>query len=413
MDFIFKYKKLLSVIAFILTTILLGYLIYATFFKQIADTPNNSLENQGANTPTGSLPIAGSGDNKPAAEEDKDTILPISDTYLQTDKIAKGGITITKQLEDAATLGVEIAENGSDLRYYNKNDEKFYRLNSAGDKVLLSDKVFHNVQGVSWAGSQNKAIIEYPDGANIVYNFETKKQITLPAHWKDFEFSPQGDKIVMKSIGLDEKNRWLAISSDDGSQVRAIEQIGTKDASVYPSWSPNNQTIAMYTEGVSFDKQEVFFVGLNNENFKSLTVEGRDFQPKWSPSGDRLLYSVYSSANNLNPSLWISNAQGESIGSGRKELNVSTWAEKCHFANTTDIYCAVPEKLEEGSGLFPELANSTKDNLYKINAITGQKKLIAIPDGDYTISNITISEDERNLYFTDKRSENIYQVKLK
>lgn len=413
MDLISKYKKLLLVIGFLLTTILLGYLIYATFFKQFTGAPDNISDNQATSTPTGSLPIANTGNNQPINEENKDTVLPDTNSYAKTDSIARGNITATKQLEDAPTLGAAIAENGADIRYYNKSDEKFYRLNSAGDKVLLSDKVFHNVQNVAWAKTQNKAVIEYPDGANIVYNFDTKKQVTLPAHWKDFEFSPQGDKIVMKSIGLDEGNRWLAISSDDGSQVRAIEQIGSKDASVYPSWSPSNQTIAMYTEGVDFDKQEVFFVGLNNENFKSLTVEGRDFQPKWSPSGDRLLYSVYSSANNLNPSLWISNAQGEAIGSGRKDLNVSTWAEKCNFTNTTDIYCAVPEKLEEGSGLFPELANSTKDNLYKINTITGQKKLIAIPDGDYTISNITVSQDERNLYFTDKRSENIYQVKLK
>ncbi|MBU4216278.1 hypothetical protein L6270_02610 [Candidatus Parcubacteria bacterium] len=412
MDLLFKYKKLLLAVGFLLTTILLGYLIYATFFKQLVSTPNNTTDNQATSTPTGSLPIANTGNNQPIIEKNTDNTLPTTDTYPKTDPIARGGITTTKQLESAPTIGAAMAKNGSDIRYYNKNDEKFYRLNSAGDKVLLSDKVFHNVQNVTWAGTQNKAVIEYPDGANIVYNFETKKQTTLPAHWKDFEFSPQGDKIVMKSIGLDENNRWLAISSDDGSQVRAIEQIGSKDASVYPSWSPNNQTIAMYTEGVGFDRQEVFFVGLNNENFKSLTVEGRDFQPKWSPNGDRLLYSVYSSANNLNPSLWISNAQGEAIGSGRKELNVATWAEKCYFANTSDVYCAVPEKLEEGSGLFPELANSTKDNLYKINTATGQKKLIAIPDGDYTIANITISQDERNLYFTDKRSENIYQVKL-
>lgn len=413
MNLFLKYKKLLSIAGFLLITIFLGYLIYATFFEQLAENPDNGDGNKTTTTPAGSLPIANNGDNQIVTETNKDNILPEADTYTNKDKTAKGGITITKQLENAPTVGVALAKNGSDLRYYNKNDEKFYRLNSAGDKIPLSEKVFHNVQSVTWAGAQDKAIIEYPDGANIIYNFDTKKQITLPAHWKDFEFSPQDDKIVMKSIGLDESNRWLAISSEDGSQVRAIEQIGTKDASVYPSWSPNNQTIAMYTEGVGFDKQEVFFVGLNNENFKSLIVEGRDFQPKWSPNGDRLLYSVYSSANNLNPNLWISSAQGETIGANRKNLNIATWAEKCNFVNATDVYCAVPEKLDEGSGLFPELANSTKDNLYKINTVTGQKKLIAIPDGDYTISNITISQDERNLYFTDKRSESIYQVKLK
>jgi len=104
----------------------------------------------------------------------------------------------------------------------------------------------------------------------------------------------------MKSIGLDTDNRWLAIANDDGSNVRAIEPLGEKDDTVYPSWSPNKQMIAMYTEGKDFTSQNVYFVGLNNENFKSTLVEGRGFQPKWSTSGNQLLYSVYSSDNDMN-----------------------------------------------------------------------------------------------------------------
>ncbi|GAF84313.1 unnamed protein product, partial [marine sediment metagenome] len=309
--------------------------------------------------------------------------------------------------------GTTLSKNGSDLQYYNQKDEKFYRITKDGQITPLSDKAFHQVQSIVWSPNKDKAILEYPDGANIIYNFTTNKQITLPKHWKDFDFSSNGQQIVMKSMGLDPDNRWLAVVSDDGSKARRIEALGDKDATVYPSWSPNNQSIAMYTKGVGFDRQEIFFVGLHNENFKSAIIEGRGFEPRWSPKGDRLLYSVYSSQTDLKPSLWIVNAQGENIGTGRKSLRVETWANKCTFADNINLYCAVPENLEEGAGLFPEMAKNTSDRLYKIDIRTGLKKLVAIPDDWYNMSNLIISDNGYYLYFTDETTGRLHKIRLK
>ena len=142
-------------------------------------------------------------------------------------------------------------------------------------------------------------------------------------------------------------------------------------------------------------------------------IEGRGFQGKWSPKGDKLLYSVYSSRTDQKPSLWIVDAQGDNIGRGRKNLKINTWADKCTYVNDTEIYCAVPEELPEGAGMFPELAASTKDRLYKINTVTGLRKLVAVPDSTYNMSNLVVSENGYYLYFTDKTTKRIYKIKLK
>jgi len=414
MDFILKYKKIIIIIAFIAFILIMGYFIYALFFKPTPieepapgpDTTGPSRLPEAETGPGQIVPTPGTGllptePGKDIKEQPKPSAT------------AQGGLTETKALTHLPSSGMSLTKDGNNLQYYNETDGKFYRVNNNGELTTLSNKIFHNVSRVSWSPDKEKAILEYPDGANIVYNFTTDKQITLPKHWKDFEFSPSGNQIVMKSIGLDPDNRWLAVSSDDGSKTRAIEPLGDKDATVYPSWSPNNQTIAMYTEGIDFDRQEIFFVGLNNENFKSTVIEGRGFQPLWAPEGDKLVYSVYSSKNDLKPMLWSVNAQGESIGSGRKSLGVETWAEKCAFSGKEEVYCAVPENLEEGAGLFPELAKSTSDRLYKINIRTGLKRLVAIPDNDYNMSNLIISDNGYNLYFTNETTKQIHTIKLK
>ncbi|MBU2260244.1 hypothetical protein KKC44_06620, partial [Patescibacteria group bacterium] len=380
MNFFIRYKKLLLIIGFIVIVFALGYFLYALFFK--APPPPSDISEPAATTTPAGLPVSPTGPGQIISPIDggKLPIEPGGDSGIKASPLAQGGLTQTTELSQVPSLGAALDKSGSDLQYYDRLDGKFYKITKKGEVSTLTEKVFHNVSKLIWSPNKNKAILEYPDGANIIYDFEANKQISLPKHWEDFDFSPDGGQIVMKSLGFDPGNRWLTISNDDGSKAIAIEALGENEATVYPSWSPNNQSIAMYAKGVSFDRQEVFFIGLNDENFKSTIVEGRGFQHKWAPNGDQLLYSVYSSDNDLKPSLWVVNAQGDSIGSGRKSLKLDTWAEKCTFANETDLFCAVPKELDEGAGLFPELAKNTPDRLYKIDTKTGLKQLIAIPD---------------------------------
>jgi len=406
------YKKIILIIGFILIIFILGYLLYAIFFKQPKTEPT-SQEPIAPITPAG-LPVAKPGTGIIIAPAKTAVGLPAEQAVpVQASPIAQGGLTQTNQLNQIPSMAITLAGNGKDLQYYNQADGKFYSITKDGQAVLLIDKIFNQVEKITWSPEKNKAILEYPDGANVIYNFTDKKQITLPAHWKDFDFSPDGSSIVTKSIGLDPDNRWLAIVNEDGSNAQRLEELGDKDETVYPSWSPNNQTVAMYIKGIDFNRQEVYFVGLHGENFKSMIIEGRGFQPKWSPSGNRLLYSVYSSDNDLKPMLWIDNAAGDDIGNNRQILNIETWANKCVFANEFDLYCAVPENLEKGAGLFQEMAKNTKDNLYKIDMRTGLKKIIAKTDNAYNMSNLIISADNSYLYFTDETTRALYKINLK
>lgn len=409
-----KYNKVIILAGIIIFTAIIGFLIFTFFFKPLFFTTEAPGGEQ-ATTTVGGFPVPDEGGGQ-IVDETQPSELPIEEggeAARKPSPVARGGITQVTALNDSPSLAPTLSSNGQDIQYYDKNDGKFYKIDNNGELTLMSDKVFHNVETVVWSPKKNKAILEYPDGANIVYDFDRKTQVTLPSHWEDFSYSPDGNNIVMKSLGMDPDNRWLAISNENGSQIKAIEDIGMNDDKVYPVWSNNKQIIAMHTEGIDFNRQEVFFMGQNNENFKSTVIEGRDFRPMWSPKGDKLLYSVYSSDTDLKPMLWIVNAQGNNIGTGRKRLNVETWADKCVYRNDTELYCAVPETLETGAGLFPELAKTTKDRLYKIDTITGAKTLVAIPDSTYNMSNLVMSENGYYLYFTDFNSEKIHKIKLK
>lgn len=408
----FNPKKAIIILGIIFLVTAVIMIVYRANKKTTPDTGVGPII--GVTDPTsGSLPQAEPG--SPGTSTPTDGQLTPNELKPTTDPAAdSSSVTRDNKIQDLVeytSASPTLSSDGTGVQYYDQADNKFYRISDSGQPIALSNKEFFNVKKVSWSPDKNKAILEYPDDSKIIYDFNTEKQISLPSHWHDFQFSPGGQSIAFKSLGQDPNNSWLAVVNNDGTEARTIEKIGTNADNVIVSWSPNNQTIAMYTEGQNFDQKSLYFVGLNQENFKSMIINGRGFLPLWSTSGGRLLYSVYSSDNDLKPVLWTAEAQGEAIGANLTPLNLTTWADKCVFASDSEAYCAVPRYLPSGAGLLPSTSVKQNDDLYLINLLNGQKTLID-DSGLYSMSKLILTSDQKTLYFTDQKTGRLYKLAL-
>lgn len=318
------------------------------------------------------------------------------------------------QLTSASAAFTSLNQASAAVRYHNTADGKFYRIGTDGTPQALTDQVFYNVSNVTWAKTQDKAVLEYPDGSKVVYDFNLKKQTTtLPKHWSEFSFSPEGTQIAAKSIGLSPENRWLITTNDDGTGTKTIEPMGNNADQVIVDWSPNRQVLAFSQTGEPQGgyRREVLFVGQNHENFKSTIVEGFGFQPSWSPTGNKLLYSVYSANSDFKPELWIVKSSGDQIGSGRQALQINTWADKCTFANDDVVYCAVPREMPQGAGISPAIVSNSYYDLYRIDTKTGLKQGVAL-GGDYRIKDMTFDQKNNKLFFTDAAQSGVFEVNI-
>lgn len=405
-------KRLIMIGVFIGVTILLGYALYRVFF---AKQPLIITPPPGQVTPPGTLPEAGTGTTTTRPTTSTTSPLPVSPGTITPPSPVGSGTQdeprLTQPISDGA-LSTRVDRSGS-VSFYNQTNGQFYRLAPGGSIIPLSDQVFYSIQSVTWAPSTNESIIEYPDGSNIYYNFDTKRQVTLPKQWTDFSFSPGSDKIVAKSIGYSNENSFLVTANPDGTGVNAIAPIGANADKVMVDWSPNRQIVALSRTGdqLGTDRQEVLFIGQNNENYPSTIVEGRGMRAEWSPAGNTLLYSVYSARSDYKPELWVVDGSIERLGQNRNALNINTWADKCSFADERFLYCGVPTTLQTGSGLAPELADTTPDRLMRIDIQTGIQTEIPL-EGPHTIDTISVNPTEGSLYFTDKNQTGIFRVDL-
>lgn len=407
-----KSKRIIFIIGFLILVVALGFLLYLTFFKPlpkaIQDAPSTP------SVPTG-LP-GQSGDGPTVVETPETTIipgLPVDQTRFEiASPTAQGGITQTQLLENDDIQNVTINANGNSLNYYNKDDGKFYKVDKNGNVQELSDKAFANVETVTWAPDSDKTILEFPDGANVYYDLTTGKQVTLPQAWTDFSFNKSSSEIAFKEEDSNPDFNWLSIANPDGSGKRSVEHLGINSDDVTVSYSPNNQIVAYYTEPDAPERSKVYFIGKNEENFKAAVVEGYGVKSKWTPEGDKLLYSSYSQGSDYIPELWIVNSQGNSIGENRINLGLKTTADKCTVTSDTTVYCAVPQETVYGSGLEPDLMNEIPDDIYKIDLRTGLKTKIAETDVNTSIDQIIVNDSEDTLYFMDGSENSLRKMNL-
>lgn len=411
-------KKIIKIIILLAIAGLLGFLMYLAFFRKPAPYIPTDSELE---YPTG-LPSAGpAGEREPVSEED--TGFPVTDIVekedflspaeAKVDEVAAGALTRVSALSTDSAESPILMSDGS-LGYYNRAESKFYKITSDGQVKELNNRAFHNVENVNWSPLGDKAVLEYPDGSKLTYDFETNRQYTLHKEWEDFSFDSSGDQIAFKHMATDKENRWLSTANYDGSGMYLVEPLGENADKVQVNWSPTGQVVANYWESMDANRQEVFFVGLYGENFKSTIVNGRGFKGEWTSDGQKLFYSVYNSNQGYVPNLWIVNAAGENIGTNRRDLGVNTWVDKCALSPDNNYaYCAVPSVMPQGAGLYPELTYDIPDDFYRINLKNGFKEFLAKPYGDYTADKVMLSSDEDKLYFRDINDGKLYKIKLK
>ena len=423
-------KKILIIILFIIIVILLTLFLYLIFFKKPAIPPLvvPPVEEE-VRLPR--LPVTKESwedmtirqriqQGLPALEwpleELEEITEPVERIVPEIDEVAKGRRTWITPISDQPVKGAALAADGVNSVYYDSISGHFYSIDNVGNKELLTDQVFYNIDKINWAPTKDRAIIEYPDGFKVMYDFNKKRQYTLPRNWQDFSWNNVGSQIAFKSISKYPENNWLAIARADGSQSKPIEHMGDNADKVTVSWSPNNQVVAFSATGQPRGawEQEMLLIGQHQENFRSLIIDGRGFEPKWTPKGDKIVYSVYSVESGYQPRLYLVNAQGDEIGRDKKNLGLATWVHKCTFNQSgSTLYCAVPKELPEGAGLILELAEDARDDFYQIDVATGEVSFLAEGAmGGYNVEEIYLSADETCLYFIDKNTKRLRYLKL-
>src|SRR3989344_8142302 len=129
-----NWKKILAVIAFIVSVIIIGYLIYLFFLKPISPAPpvNGNVNGQPGVLPPGvngnvAINVNGQpGALPPGAHVNISVPTTVTPTPPAVSPVASGGVTEVSRVSDVRTYGTTLSADGSGILYYDKNSGLFY-----------------------------------------------------------------------------------------------------------------------------------------------------------------------------------------------------------------------------------------------------------------------------------------------
>lgn len=406
-------RRILLASVLLLAALIIGFIIYWVFFRSLLSPGGTNTNN--ANQPNvNNLPGVIFNENRNNQVNDN------TNTELPTlDIVANGGNTLSQVIYQGDAQNVTLGSDGESIQYYDPITGKFYTIDANGQVTLLDDKVFKGVTDVEWSNDSDKAVLTLEDGFKVLYDFTQDSQYTLNKDMEEFDFSPTDEQISFKYTPDNKEDRWLGVANTDGTGARGIEPLGDNGDLVNAQWSPSGQSIGVLNEYIDADRKRVVPLGFNDENFKQFIVSGRGFDYRWTPDGQKMIYSTYSVDSDYNSTLHIVDAYGDEIGQNNISLDLGTSVDKCTFSSSGDhLYCAVPVNPPTGGAISPSVLESVQHDIYEVNLVTGQKQRIATP-ADQTAgtnlaapSDLVVSSDEQVLFYRESTTGRLRRILL-
>ena len=176
---------------------------------------------------------------------------------------------------------------------------------------------------------------------------------------------------------------------------------------------PAASKISLHSQISGLSQGFLFTLNPATGNFEKILSDTYGLNAKWSPTGDRILYSK-TDANGKNPGLYLARSDGQE----NKNINLAGLADKCVWSKDgVTIFCALPQKMTTNA-VWPDDYYKglvvLEDDFYKIDLSASTKTKIAgsSTETGYDAQDLFLSPKEDYLFFVNKKDGLLYSLKL-
>ena len=290
------------------------------------------------------------------------------------------------------------------LSFVSPGFEKIVAVDKNGDIIEIDTANFREKILTTLEHSNILEALLSPSGNSIIYSFynakNDKKHIYLnlssksvnggsayiDGNMKSAAFSPHGDQSA------------YLISSEDGGELliskganiikRALK---TRLGAALVAWPSDFISIISYNK----DGYGDLFVLKDNGTLNKIISYQYDLNVKWSPSGEKIIFSVKDDTNFEH--LFYRNIKNKSLV---VDLDIRADASKCLWISEEEVICGIRNKVQ------------LKDEFYKISVDDGSKKLILTPNINILIKEMALNRPGNILFVLNDIDSKLYALKL-
>ena len=374
-----KHKKILIILAAVLTLTLVGLAVYYIFFKK---TGGPSLPREEISPLTEEL-----------APEAKERLIPITEeAVLAASLVGSNTATGTEKIIYAAWDG--------SVNQINYNGQDKNKIGLAAVERIGEVKISPNGELLSFRYGLATGLNRY-----LIYNIASRSLKTLPQNVMGVSFGPSSE-ILLLTIGSG--GAKIIQSSADLSKNKEITT--SKIPDLVLDWY-NENSVALKTRPSGLAQGILYLLDLKTKKTKRVMGGVYGLTSNFSPSGKKVLisqtdadgFSLQAAAINLEKNT-------------QRNLNLFTLPEKCAWSQDERVvFCSVIKADRAENYIMPDdyykrRVRSNGEEVIRVNLETGQVQKIMANVFDAT--NLFLSPDESYLFFINKIDGRLYRLTL-
>ncbi len=261
--------------------------------------------------------------------------------------------------------------------------------------------------GALWAPTKTRALLHYLDQEDMksFLHIGTSTVVLFPFNIKSSSWSPSGKEVaytLLKDNQLD-----LIITDASGKNARVIFRTPLTDTHI--QWLTNDTFL--FVGAPSFRAEGYAFIYHRTSGaFTKIIGPLRGLMTRASPDGAHILFSyVNSGGKNLTLSRYA--IQKDEL----VNLDIATLPEKCAWAHTDALYCAVPRFITSEQPWPDQYLRGEINSQDKIVRITPKDNTIEtiFDEGAYDVQDLFITADENILGFVNRYDGTLWRIKIK
>jgi len=321
-------------------------------------------------------------------------------------------------ISDESVFGAVLAPDGKTIYCFAEENGQLNQIDFAGklEKVISTEEI-RNIQKAFWNKPRNKVAVRQSGDSGsskfISLNLSQKTAVPLKEGVDSVSWSGLGDRMIYKYFDPDTRKRTLNIANPDGSDWKKIIDIDFFGVSISPV--PGSSDVSFWPFPEAFTASSVNIVSYSGEN-KGELLKGRfGADLLWSPDGKTAAVSYTDQKGGHKTDLALMNFDGGEF----RSLNFPTFVKKCAWTdNSKYLFCAMPGNVPEAAILpndWQEGKIYTSDTFWKIKIATGEKERLIETEninGAFDALDPFLSQDEKNLFFTNKADGKLYKMEL-
>lgn len=313
---------------------------------------------------------------------------------------------------DKNVKGATTVAGAAQVIYY---DNQKFLLASFEGKVRnsLGAYPFVKVLDIQWHPAKEKALVN-DNGIYYLYFLndnsanEFKENVDIAA-WDAY-----GDRVVYKSFDASSNKRRIEIANPSGEEAQVLaEDIPFKKVDL--AISPKGDKICYFPIPDSALEGTLSCIDVRSKEQTDIHKGSYGADYLWSPNGKKVLVSFAQERTGNRLVLGVMSSNGGEF----KGLKFSSSVKKCVWAKDNNhIFCGAMNGLPNHAVLpndWEDKKFASSDTFWEINTDNGKR--IRIVDLEQTPGHLDgaeyfLDQGESNLFFTDRKTGNLYRIKL-